>query len=82
MKTLINGSTCNSERPFECSQCGKKFARTSDLKQHELCHEKLPQFKCSLCEKCFKSRKGWVKHKQAFHQDFVKSMLAIELHDE
>jgi uncharacterized Zn-finger protein len=42
--------------PFECDECGKKFAHKRRLDDHKLNHNERNPFKCDLCPKTF-SRK-------------------------
>ena len=57
------------QRPFECSQCEKTFAKKSDFEEHfQSKHD--PNFRgyfCSVCPSKFKSKRGLRKHKTRLH---------------
>lgn len=41
------------EKPFECNECGRRFARSTDLKVHMPVHSEDKPYKCGECEKMF-----------------------------
>ncbi|XP_077322615.1 uncharacterized protein LOC143956283 [Lithobates pipiens] len=41
------------ERPFSCSECGKRFLTKGTLKKHQKIHSGERPFACSECGKCF-----------------------------
>ena len=41
------------EKPFQCEQCGRRFARSTDLKVHLPVHSDDKPYKCGECEKMF-----------------------------
>ncbi|XP_054462612.1 gastrula zinc finger protein XlCGF57.1-like [Anoplopoma fimbria] len=53
--TVSDSHCCASEKPFRCSECGKRFGIKGSLKRHMRCHTGEKPFSCSVCEKSF----GW-----------------------
>ena len=52
--TLIEHLICFlGEKPFQCEQCDRRFARASDLKVHMPVHSDDKPFKCDECKKMF-----------------------------
>ena len=43
----------SGEKPFECTECGRRFARSTDLKVHMPVHSEDKPYKCGECEKMF-----------------------------
>lgn len=43
----------SGEKPFECNECGRRFARSTDLKVHLPVHSEDKPYKCGECEKMF-----------------------------
>ena len=41
------------EKPFQCEECGRRFARSTDLKVHLPVHSDDKPYKCGECEKMF-----------------------------
>lgn len=41
------------EKPFQCPECGRRFARSTDLKVHMPVHSEDKPYKCGECEKMF-----------------------------
>ncbi|XP_034043910.1 zinc finger protein 16-like [Thalassophryne amazonica] len=50
------------EKFYICTTCGKKFRVEFALKKHELWHNKICQFYCSLCSKQFTQSSHYEKH--------------------
>ncbi|XP_068440765.1 zinc finger and SCAN domain-containing protein 31-like isoform X3 [Clinocottus analis] len=53
-------------KPFQCSVCGKRFARQRFLSQHMTVHTGEKPFSCSVCDKTF-ARKGNLKYHMTVH---------------
>ena len=43
----------SGEKPFQCDECGRRFARSTDLKVHLPVHSDDKPYKCGECEKMF-----------------------------
>lgn len=51
-----------SNKPFSCTQCGKRFVYIQKLKEHEAGHEGQKPYQCSQCDKGFQTSKGLENH--------------------
>ncbi|XP_041811833.1 uncharacterized protein LOC121619952 [Chelmon rostratus] len=51
-----------AERPFSCSQCGKRFRRKKNLQEHTRIHTGEKPYGCSVCMKYFSCSGSLRKH--------------------
>ena len=59
----------DSEREYECKQCGATFKYKKNLNAHvKNMHGVKEIFKCDLCESSFKNRKTLTAHKKSKHE--------------
>lgn len=52
-KKFVKGLINNLLRPYGCTQCKKKFMRSTTLKIHMRTHTKVKPFECPCCFKNF-----------------------------
>ena len=57
-------------RPFHCEQCGKSFAKPSQLRDHQVVHSEDRYFICDKCGKSYKEKGELTRHKQ-IHEDVI-----------
>ncbi|XP_060706072.1 oocyte zinc finger protein XlCOF6 [Hemiscyllium ocellatum] len=58
----------NSIKPHGCTDCGKRFFRTVELKEHMARHNEARPFLCQFCGRTFKYRRQMNKHHRHVHQ--------------
>lgn len=50
------------EKPVACTQCGKRFAQTSDLRRHNRVHTGERPYVCEVCNQNFSQRHIYKDH--------------------
>ena len=56
--------TPDSEKKYQCDDCGKGFFETGLLKDHINIHTGEKPYKCKFCSSCFASRGTWAMHEK------------------
>ncbi|XP_078031905.1 uncharacterized protein LOC144467334 [Epinephelus lanceolatus] len=54
------------EKPFSCSECGKRFGIKTSVNRHMRCHTGEKRFSCSVCQKSF-SQSGYLHTHMRIH---------------
>ncbi|XP_077111813.1 uncharacterized protein LOC143767392 [Ranitomeya variabilis] len=53
------------EKPYPCSECGKRFNQKSDLVRHHRIHGGLKPFSCSECGRCYINKSHLLRHQRS-----------------
>ncbi|XP_052341250.1 uncharacterized protein LOC118361887 isoform X2 [Oncorhynchus keta] len=59
----------DADKPFACPTCGKLFAKTKYMKQHQTVHTKERPFKCKLCYKSFSFLSYLIRHRHVHNRE-------------
>ncbi|NWI97842.1 ZKSC1 protein, partial [Pitta sordida] len=50
------------EKPYKCSECGKRFQKSADCLRHQQTHMGEKPFQCTDCGKSFNRKSTLVTH--------------------
>ena len=64
-------------RAHQCPQCGKAFATSSGLKQHQHIHSSVKPFQCEVCHKAYTQFSNLCRHKR-MHADCRQQIKCYE----
>ncbi|ESO07514.1 hypothetical protein HELRODRAFT_137678, partial [Helobdella robusta] len=64
-------------RSHQCQQCGKSFATSSGLKQHQHIHSSVKPFQCEVCHKAYTQFSNLCRHKR-MHADCRQQIKCYE----
>ncbi|XP_064782323.1 uncharacterized protein LOC135506850 isoform X1 [Oncorhynchus masou masou] len=53
----------DSDKPYACPTCGKRFTEATYVKRHQTVHTKERPFKCKLCYKSFSFLSNLIRHR-------------------
>ncbi|XP_029621640.1 ichor-like [Salmo trutta] len=59
----------DADKPYACPTCGKLFAKTKYMKQHQTVHTKERPFKCKLCYKSFSFLSYLIRHRRVHNRE-------------
>ncbi|XP_053308283.1 zinc finger protein 239-like [Spea bombifrons] len=66
------GATGGSDKPYSCSECGRRFCWLIALhSHHELQHTGQSGFRCSVCDKQLTSQPAFRRHQQTHRKDGI-----------
>ena len=68
---VANGT--KSDKPLNCSICGKNFLCASKLKRHELIHTERPRHKCPVCKRLFLKKSDFTLHLSNHKEESVNT---------
>lgn len=59
---LIYSEMISGEKPYQCSDCEKRYSHFTDLKRHRYTHTGEYPFICSHCDKGFAKKSAYESH--------------------